>query len=421
MRKYLLLGIMVFLLVGCSQFSQHVTPATLSAPPITPSTVPTLASISTRTSTPPRVTPSVFTTPLNSTALIINSELPAMRFLISPDAKSIAICTFEAAVIWNINLKNGHRQQISEERGCNKLYAWRPHSQEILYLREIPIGTGAGAIVSVDADTGQTEVIVPDRVSYFTLSPDGQYLAYTLEDTQKTRTLWIMELAASRAKQVAGGQIGQLFWSSDSTQLLYGMCTEDETQFSSPPTGGYLSVYQVASGQQKQITPSFKHLGGALWSPDSQWIAFTAAKELDQDMQVYLITATGNDLHSASTERSFSYPIAWSPQGDSFLFINRPPGDESGYGLWQHHMDTGTNTLFAQGDFHNAVYSPDGKKVAVLQSEGTGWLLIIPAEGGAELDIAENVAEGDFSSQWLSATEFAYQRTEGAIQIQSVP
>ncbi len=397
---------MVFLLMGCSQFSQRVTTATLSASTSAPSNAPTPPGIPTNT--------------LNSTDLSINSELPAMRFLISPDANSIALCTYKAAVIWNVNLKNGHRQQISEEWGCNKLYAWRPQSQQIFYLRETPAGTGAGAIVSVDATTSQVEVIVPDRVNYFALSPDGQYLAYTLEDTQKkTGTLWIMELATSRAKQVAGGQIGQLFWSSDSTQLLYSMCTEEETQH--PPTSGYLSIYQVASGQQKQITPEFKHLGGALWSPDSQWIAFSAAKVLDQDMQVYLVTANGSELRSARNERSFSFPIAWSPKGDSLLFINRPPGNETGYGLWQHYMDTGINTLFAQGDFGNAVYSPDGKKVAAFQQYNR--LLVIPAEGGAELNIAERVAESDssLSFQWLSATELAYLRLEGAIQIQSVP
>lgn len=341
-----------------------------------------------------------------------------MRFLISPDANSIALCTYGAAVIWNVNLANGHRRQISEEWGCNKLFAWRPQTQQIFYLRETPSGTGAGPIVSVDANTSQVEVIVSDQVTDFALSPDGRYLAYTLEDTQRAWTLWIMELATSHAKQVAGGRIGQLFWSTDSTQLLYGTCAEEETQ--PPPTSGYLSIYQVASGQQKQITPEFKHLGGALWSPDSHWIAFAAAKELDQDMQVYLVTANGTQFRSASTERSFSFPIVWSPQGDSLLFNNRPPGNETGYGLWQHHMDTGANTLFAQGDFSNAVYSPDGKKIAALQQYNR--LLVMPARGGAELDIAEKVAESDLPSfQWLSATELAYLRLEGAIQIQSVP
>ena len=352
MRQYSLLVLIGFLLISCSRFSQRDTPTTSSVLTNTPSNAHSTPSMSNE---------------YRITDQIINNDLPAMRFLISPDANSIALCTNKDAVIWNINLKNRHRQQISEEWGCNTLYAWRPKSQEIFYLREIPVGTGAGAIVSVDADTSQTEVIVPDQVKYFALSPDGQYLAYILGDTQKTWTLWIMELATSNAKQVADGQIGQLFWSSDSTQLLYGMCTEEETQFSSPPTGGYLSVYQVASGQQKQITPEFKHLGGALWSPDSRWIAFTASKDLDQDMQVYLVTATGSELLSASTERSFSYPIVWSPRSDSLLLLNLPPGDVTGYGLWQHRMDTGTNTLFAQGDFLDAVYSQMGKRLLFLK------------------------------------------------------
>jgi Tol biopolymer transport system component len=342
-----------------------------------------------------------------------------MRFLISPDVNSIALCTFNAAVIWNVNLKNGDRQQIGAEMGCNKQYAWRSQSQQIFYLRETPPGTGVGAVVSVDVNSNQVEVIVPDRVSYFTLSPDGRYLAYTQENTQKAWSLWIMELAASHAVQIASGQIGQLFWSSDSTHLLYGILIEEKNQ--PPPTGGYLLTYQVATGKHAQITPEFKHLGAALWSPDSRWIAFTAAKELSQDMQVYLVSANDGQLRPAGVGAGFSYPIAWSPQGDSLLFINRIPDKENEDGLWRHDLDQDTNTLFAQGSFDNAVYSPDGKKVAVFQQDNR--LLVFPAQGGSGLNIAEQVAEGDSlpSFQWLSSTDLAYLQLAGAIQIQSVP
>ncbi len=393
-HKYSLLGLMVSLLMGCSQLPQRVSPTALGVLTNTPSQA-------------------------HITDQIINNGLPAMRFLISPDANSMALCTDQHAVIWNINLKSGRRQQISEEWGCNKSYAWGPKSQQILYLRETPAGTGAGAIVRGDAATSQAEVIVPDRVTDFALSPDGQYLAYILEDTSTRWTLWVMELATSQVGQVASGQIGQLFWSGDSAQLLYSLYSPKETQ--SPPPGGYLGIYQVASGQQKQVTPVFQHLGGALWSPDSQWIAFTAAKELDHDMQVFLVMANGSELRSAGIEQDFSFPIVWSPQSDRLLFVNRPSGNENGYGLWQHHMDTGTNTLFAQGDFNDAVYSPEGKEVAVFQRYNR--LLVIPAEGGSEINIAETVAEGDGlpSFQWLSSTELAYLRIDGAIQIQSVP
>lgn len=382
-----------------------------------PTLTPTASRVFPRTPDPALTSPGPSAAP-QITDQIINPDLPAGRFLVSPDTHSIAICTSQDAVIWNISLKDGRRQRLGEDWGCNTLYAWRPKSQEIFYLRETPAGTGVGAIVSVDADTAQTKVVVPDRVTHFALSPDGQYLAYTLTDTQTTWTLWIMDLAASRTRQIASGQVGQMFWSGDSTRLLYGLSIGAESQ--SPPTGGYFSIYQVASGQQQSITPEFKHLGGALWSPDSRWIAFTAAKELDQDMQVYLITADGGELRPASAERSFAFPIVWSPPGDSLLFISRPPGDEAGYGLWQHRLDTGTNTLFAQGNFDQAAYSPDGKKVAVLQQDFQ--LRVMPVEGGAGLAVAEQVAKSDLPSvQWLSATELAYLRLAGGIQIEAVP
>lgn len=394
MRKLSLLGCVAIFLMSCSPLTQRG-----------PSTPPTIL-----TNTPSHT---------HIADQIINSGLPAMRFLVSPDANSIALCTEQQAVIWSVNLTSGHRQQISEEWGCNTPYAWRPRSQQIFYLRETPAGTLVGAIVSVDVNTRQSEVIVPDRVTHFVLSPDGHYLAYIQAEPSKMGTLWVIELATSRARQVASGQIGQLFWSGDSTRLLYGTDTWQETQ--SPPTGGYLSTYQVVPGEQKQITPEFQHLGGALWSPDSQWIALTASKELAQDMQVFLVTADGGQLRSAGATQSFSFPIAWSPQSDSLLFINRPPGNETGYGLWQHRLDGGTNTLWAQGDFGASIYSPDGKKVAVFQHDNR--LLVMPSEGGPQTNISEKVAEGDFwpSFQWLSSTELAYLQLGGAIQIQSVP
>ena len=125
MRQYSLLMAMVFLVIGCSRFSQRVAPTTTHVLIGIPSNAHTTPSMSNE---------------YRITDQIINNDLPAMRFLISPDANSIALCTYKEAMIWNINLKNGHRQRISEEWGCNKLYAWRPKSQEIFYLRETPAG-----------------------------------------------------------------------------------------------------------------------------------------------------------------------------------------------------------------------------------------------------------------------------------------
>lgn len=407
MSKYLSLGVIALLLIGCSRPSHRVTQTTLSTPSST------LGEHRVTPQLPHRVTPQT-----------INENLLAVRFLVSPDGNSIALCTSEKATIWNINLANGARRQLGEEWDCNTLYAWRPKSRQVFFLREIPIGTGTGAIVSVDADTGRTEVVVPDHASYFALSPDGQRLAYSLGGLGEIQALWVMNLESARAGQVATGWIGPFIWSVDGKQLLYNVSTQKEHAQQLGPRGfnhGYLAAYSIASGQRQQITPEFKQVGIAVWSPDGQWVTFDATREQAEDPEVFLMAADGSELHPIGAEPGTSVAAAWSPQSDRLLFTNTgTPDSEAGRGLWLHRMDTETNVLLAKGNIRTAAFSPDGKRIVFFQDNR---LLIMPVEGEAVLAVVENVAEGDFlpSFQWLSATELAYLKPGGIIQTETVP
>ena len=384
MRKHVPLIAIAFLLVSCSQSSNHVTPQL-----------------------PHAVTPTQVT-----------KDLPALRFLVSPDGTSIALCTFEKATIWNINLANGARRQLGDEWDCNTLYVWRPKSRQVFFLRETPTGTGTGAILSVDADTGQTKMIVPDHASYFVLSPDGQHLAYSLGSMGETQTLWIMNLEKAQAEQVSTGWVGPFTWSIDGKRLLYNVSTQNEHAQPLAPRGvnhGYLAAYSIASSQLQQVTPEFKQLGIAMWSPDGQWVTFNATLEQGEDPAVFLMAADGSEPHPIGAEPGTSVAADWSPQSDCLLYTNSgATGSGAGQGLWQYRMDTKANTLLAQGNIRAAAWSPDGKKIVFLQDNR---LLLIPAEGGAVLTVAEQVAEGDRlpSFQWLSATELVYLTTTGSL------
>jgi Tol biopolymer transport system component len=101
MKKNFLLGLIIFLLMGCAPASGQ-----------------------------------------KMTSGIINGDLPAIRFAVSPDQKSVAVCAFDQNTIWNISLGNTNRKKISAPEGCNKQYAWRPNSQQIFYIQESPAGTG---------------------------------------------------------------------------------------------------------------------------------------------------------------------------------------------------------------------------------------------------------------------------------------
>ena len=85
-----------------------------------------------------------------------------------------------------------------------------------------------------------------------------------------------MELATSNAKQAADAD-WELFWSSDSTQRYMACVLRVNRIFLSPHWG--LPIRLPSSIRTtEEITPEFKHLGGALRSPDSRRIAFTALK-----------------------------------------------------------------------------------------------------------------------------------------------
>ena len=51
------------------------------------------------------------------TSGIINGDLPAIRFAVSPDQKSVAVCAFDQNTIWNISLGNTNRKKNQRARG----------------------------------------------------------------------------------------------------------------------------------------------------------------------------------------------------------------------------------------------------------------------------------------------------------------
>ena len=333
------------------------------------------------------------------TSGIINGDLPAIRFAVSPDQKSVAVCAFDQNTIWNISLGNTNRKKISAPEGCNKQYAWRPNSQQIFYIQEIPAGTGQGAIISRDITSDKDTTVVAGEVSNFIFSPDGETIAYQLNKEDGSSELWMMNLTNSNSSKIAQGNMDLVGWSPDGKDILY------RTFILKPDyriSGGDLRLYDLNSKKSQKITDEFDQIATILYSPDGQWLAVSATKDSGNSLSLFLINTTDFSIKPLTKPGTPDvYPVAWSPQGDELLY--EPATGE----LRKYTISNGADISIAKATINSAFWSPDGHKIAYIQDEN---LLLMSSAGQQTQTLAANVAIRDLlpSFQWLSAKEYIY-------------
>ncbi len=165
----------------------------------------------------------------------------------------------------------------------------------------------------------------------------------------------------------------QLAWSPDGRWLSVRRCTDDCVH----PE----DIVVSADGRSLRPLPSKPS-----WSPDGQHLAVQA---LNGDLLVG--TVGGDDLRTIGT---FPIPSSWSPDGTQFAFIR--DGD-----AWIVNADgTGERnvTNAATGGTVAAIWSPDGRYIAVLQQS---QLQVITLQTGEPLPIDLGPGRDSFYSvQW---------------------
>jgi Tol biopolymer transport system component len=350
------------------------------------------------------------------TSGIINGDLSAIRFAVSPDQKSVAVCAFDQNTIWNISLGNTNRKKISAPEGCNKQYAWRPNSRQIFHIQEIPAGTELGAIISRDITSDKDTTVVAGGVSNFIFSPDGETIAYQLNKEDGSSELWMMNLTNSNSSKIAQGNMDLVGWSPDGKDILY------RTFILKPDyriSGGDLQFYDLNSKKSQKITDEFDQIANVLYSPDGQWVAVSATKDSGNSLNVFLINTTDFSLKPLTEPGTPDfYPVAWSPQGDELLYelVNKTgPGE-----LRKYTISNGADISIAKVTINSAFWSPDGNKIAYIQDEN---LLLMSSEGQQTQTLAANVAVNDLlpSFQWLSAKEYVYMDAKGVLHLATLP
>jgi TolB protein len=202
--------------------------------------------------------------------------------------------------------------------------------------------------------TGGIAKRVTDRLGALTgpeISPDGKSIAvtrWTLASNQDQ--LWVLARDGSQPRRVIDGTGWDPTWSPDGSQILYASDRGGSNQlwmvnldgsglhqitklpslrgrsdwsaqnvivtYSGDPWKRELYIMNSDGSKQHQVSPPGGDSQGPSFSPDGQWIVFTAYFDHPQDIngcEIYTIRVDGTDLRRLTSNDYCDYQPRWGP------------------------------------------------------------------------------------------------------------
>jgi len=225
---------------------------------------------------------------------------------------------------------------------------------------------------------GTTFTVTGPNAPHIAVSPNGRYVAFIADDTQRQRTIWVRaldSLSAQRLDRTDGAMFP--FWSPDSQHIAYFV-------------DGKLMRISVAGGAPQTICDAPAGEGGAWFQPEGQDGIIVFAPTTDGPLQRVL--AQGGVPTAATTlaagETGHSFP-QFLPDG-RFLYLAR--GSKPAI----YVQSPGAERTFVVSSVGRAAFSPPGLLVYLRDATllAHRWNLDTLRLEGEPVSIAEGVRAG---------------------------
>jgi len=329
-RIHLLAGIIFVVALGCNlPFASTPTSdllATLSAStPLTDSpsanSTPTPAAASDQPSGHIVFTYQIFKVQASNQICIMNADGSDYRRLttddnlqhyypsLSPDGLSVVYAAFREAnvfEIYELTLADGTVKQLTDRLGVLNSPEISPDGTQIIFVHWIA-STDRNEVWIMGRD-GSNPRRLMDSVGWDpTWSPDGTQILFA-SNRSGPNQLWVVTLDGGGLRQVSNlpALRGRSDWSPQNLIVTY----------SGEPWKREVFVMNSDGSNQHQISPAGGNSQGPSFSPDGQWVAFTAYFDhLNEDhgCEIYILRVNGSDLRRLTNNDYCDYQPRWGP------------------------------------------------------------------------------------------------------------
>jgi TolB protein len=239
-------------------------------------------------------------------------------------------------------------------------------------------------------------------------SPDGQWIAFTLQTGPATQELYLYNVQTKRLRPLTNLEASitdGAVWSPDGTQIAFS--SNDSPDGSSE---NIFNIYlvNIETDIVENFTDNPSQNRQPSWSPDGQTIVFASDRGTPGELELWSQSFINPAAVQLTDDVNSSFAPSFSHDGSQILFISDRSGDSD---LYIMQADGTGETLLSVDDLdaedRDPAFSPDGDWIIVSSNRDESRVLQlwrVSADGGTWQVITQSLGENRHA-QWRPQTQ----------------